>query len=267
MLRDSVDSLLKNSSGSTNLEVCIYDKNNLNREDSFSDVNYEHVAWDSRISKFSHRKQVLNDMDGDYFLSIDGSKDFIKDWDTRLISQLEDNEILSGTSHINFDDKDHRFFCTYTKELSSKKVKTNWIDQSFFFTSFDTAKSLPSLDELRYNGESEVLSLFCFANNISICAVPNNILFNIDKPIYEYDYIPFAINHNYNKVIDMFHGKDNVFFDKDVSIKDFEDLLGYSFSSLSKHPFIQNDIEYDPHTFLVDDMEGERFFSGINSIY
>lgn len=266
MLRDSVDSLLNNSSGSTNLEICIYDKNNLDRSELFPNVNYEHIFWDSRASKFHHRNKTIHDMDGDYFLSIEGSKTFAKDWDIKLISNLESGEILSGTNSINFTDNDHKFFCSYEKTSTDQKVKTNWIDQSFFFTTFDIAKNLPSLEELRYNGESEVLSLFCFAHNISIHAIPSDHIVDIDKTIYEYDYIPFAINHNYNYVIDMFRGVQNIFFDKEVSVPEFETLTGYSFSKLSKHPFIQNDVEYDPST-LLDDMEGERFFSGIKTIY
>jgi hypothetical protein len=64
----------------------------------------------------------------------------------------------------------------------------------------------------------------------------------------------------------MFKDKSNIFFQEIVNIKKFEDFIQYNFSELSYHPFPENDIVYDPVTSL-DDLEGERFFGGVKSIY
>lgn len=265
-LRESVDSLLNNHSGSTILSIYVYDKNNLNRSEYFKDVTYEHVVWDSTRTKFANYEDVLSHEQGDFFFSIDGAKKFIKDWDIKLIELANKDEILSGINAITFNSNSYKFFVDQIKNPTIEKINTNWIDRSFIFTNFELFKSLPSLTKLKYRGEEEVLSLYCFAKNIKISAIPSEYVLDLDKDILSFDYIPFSINHNYNTVIDIFKNKDNVFFNEHIDIQNFENKFNYSFSSLSYHPFQENDIEYDPSTSL-DDIEGERFFGGIKSIY
>lgn len=265
-LRDSVDSLLNNHSKTTELSVYVYDKNNLNREDMFKDISYEHIMWDSVESKFTCRSKIFQHEFGDYFLAIDGSKQFVQNWDIQLINLLNQNEVLSGSNSIEFDNNDHKFFVKYNKTAVNQKTLTNWIDNTFIFTHFETFKQFPQLQNLKFMGEEEVLSLYCLTKNINIFAIPNGYIVDIDKSIFEFDYIPFSINHNYNLVIDLFKGKVNSFFEQDVNIENAEKEIGYDFSKLNYHPFIQNDIEYNPDTSM-DNLEGERFFGGIKSIY
>lgn len=265
-LRDSVDSLLNNHSGSTELSIYVYDKNNLKRDELFRDVNYEHIMWDSVETKFDCRAKVIDKENGDYFFAIDGSKQFTKFWDTKLIKSLGEKEVLSGTKDIKFNSEKYKFFVNYEKEHIAQKTKTNWIDYSFIFSQFDIFKTFPLLLNLKFRGEEEVLSSYCYANGLNIFAVPSDYIIDIDKNIFEYDYIPFSINHHYNYVIDLFKEKQNVFFNTYFDVKGFEVLNNYDFSKLSYHPFTENDIEYNPNTSL-DTLEGERFFGGIKSIY
>jgi hypothetical protein len=265
-LRKSIDSLLNNRSGLIDVSVHVCDKNNLDRSDQFNDVHYEHQAWDSVTNKFSARSKVFDIDSGEYFLSIDGAKSFIKNWDIELIRLLDEGEIISGSNAIYFKNLDHRFFCTYDKALSEDKVLTKWIDPSFIFTTFEIFKSFPKLLELKHNGESEILSLFCFSKLFDIYCAPKDYIVSIDKDILQYDYIPFSINHNYNLVLDVFKKNSNVFFEDYTDLKNFETFINYNFSELSYHPFPENDISYNPTTSL-DDIEGERFFGGIKSIY
>jgi hypothetical protein len=265
-LRESVDSLLQNHSGSTVLSVHVYDRNNLKRQESFSDVSYEHIMWDSTQTRFDCQNNILQQENGDYFLSIDGAKLFAKNWDTELINLLGKDEILSGDSMIEFSKKDPKFFIEKTKTLTDKKISTDWIDRKFVFSYFDVFNKLPSVHRLKYYGEEEVLSLFCFNRGIKIYAISNSIIKDIEKDLLSYDYIPFSITHNYNLVIDMIKNKENIFFGDPIDIAAIESKFDYKFSELSYHPFQENDIEYNPNTSL-DDMEGERFFGGIKSIY
>jgi hypothetical protein len=266
LLRDCVDSILENQSGSNEIDIHVIDKNNMNRSDSFGDTLYNHEVWDTVKNKFTSRINIINSSDADYVCYIDGTKNFIKDWDNKYISLLEKNQILSGTSEIVFSNTDHKFFCNYEKIPAKEKKLTGWIDPSFIFTTFDIFKSLPSLETLKHNGESEILSLFCFAEGIDIFCIPYQYITYTGKDISEHDYIPFSINHNYNYVIDVFKQKGNIFFEEEVDIDKFEKFIGYDFSKLSHHPFPENDIEYDPATSL-DDIDGKRFFGGIKSIY
>lgn len=266
LLRNCIDSILDNQSGFNDVSINVVDKNNLERSENFRDVFYNHEMWDSAKNKFVSRNDIVNSNHGDYLLYIDGSKDIIKDWDTKLIDILGPNEVISGTSEIVFSNTDHKFFCTYEKYPAAEKKMTKWIDPSFIFTTFEIFKSFPSLNSLKHRGESEVLSLFCFANSINIFCAPSNFVVGIGKDLLDYDYIPFSINHNYNNVVDLFNGKENLFFEEFVDIKKFEHFISYDFSKLSKHPFPENDIEYEPTTSL-DDIDGKRFFGGINSIY
>lgn len=266
LLRECVDSILKNHSGETNLSINVIDKNNLDRSENFNDVHYKHEMWDSLKSKFLLRHESVNENIGDYVLYLDGSKTLVKDWDIELINLLGDQEIISGTNSILFNNTDHKFFCSYKKEPTKEKELSKWIDPSFIFTTYEIFKSLPSLQELRHNGEAEILSLFCFTKSINIYCAPKDYVIEISKDILDYDYIPFSVNHNYNYVIDTFKEIENIFFGENSDIKKFEKFLGYDFSLLTHHPFPENDILYNPST-SIDGIEGERFFGGIKSIY
>lgn len=265
-LKKSIDSLVMNHSKNTDLEIHIYDRNNMHRSKYFYDIRYNHIVWDSTESNFTFRDEFADSVSGDYIFIIQGSKTFSKDWDTELINLLDNNEVISGNHAIDFINENHKFFATYKKEIINKKTLTNWIDPSFIFTSFDIFKKMPSLAKLKYHGEQEVLSAYCFANNIKIFGISTNFIIELDDPIYKQDYIPFSLNHNYNYVIDMFKGKENIFFNDFLNIEKFEENLKYNFSKLSYHPFPANDIEYSTET-SIDDLDGERFFGGINSIY
>ena len=266
LLKNCIDSILDNQSGFNDVSINVIDRNNLDRSENFNGVSYSFEMWDSTKSKFVSRNEIVNSHYGDYLLYIDGSKEFIRDWDVKLIDMLETNEVLSGTNDIVFSNTDHKFFCTYEKHPAKEKNITKWIDTSFIFTTFEIFKSFPSLTQIKHRGESEILSLFCFINSINIFCVPSNLVVSIGKDLLDYDYIPFSINHNYNSIIDVFNGRGNIFFDEVVDIGKFEKFISYDFSKLSSHPFPENDIEYDPRTSL-DDIDGKRFFGGINSIY
>lgn len=265
-LKKCIDSLLMNHSKNTELEIHVYDRNNMNRSRQFYEIPYNHIVWDSTESNFTFRDDFINSNSADYILVLDGAKTFIKDWDEVLINNLNNNEIISGNHSIEFKNDFHKFFITYKKDIVKEKTLTKWIDPSFIFTTFEIFKNLPSLSKLKYHGQEEVLSAYCFANNIKIYSMDTDFLIELDNAIYKQDYIPFSLNHNYNLVIDMFKGKENVFFKTPLNIKDFEKFLGYAVSKLSYHPFPENDIEYSTQT-SIDDLEGERFFGGINSIY
>lgn len=266
LLRNCIDSILKNSSGVNDISVNVIDKNNLDRSENFKDISYSHEMWDSVKNKFTSRNDIVKSTHGEYLLYVDGSKTFIEDWDIKLIDLLGNNEVLSGTNQVTFLNSDHKFFTTYSKDSVKEKTLTKWIDGSFIFTTFDIFKDFPILDSLRYRGESEVLSLHCFAKSLRIFAIPENYIVSTGRDILDYDYVPFSVNHNYNYVIDLFKGKENIFFKENVDIRSFENYMLYDFSKLSYHPFPENDIDYDPVT-SIDDIDGTRFFGGIKSIY
>lgn len=264
-LLECVESIYNNSSGLNTFEIHILDRNNLDRQKYFYNTNYQYMIWDKQVSKFTVREEVARTSQGDYFLTMDQSAVFCQDWDKELIKMQQGSDILSGNYLIKFK-KEYKFFTEYEESENFEKYLTNFISPRFIFARLSDFNLLPSLSKLKHLGESEVLSVFLNDRDVNIYSVPSYIFNFLDSDIKSYDYLPFSISHNYNLILDMVKGKNNIFFDKKVDMGKISKRIGYDFSQLSYHPFQQNDIEYSTET-SIDEMSGTRFFGGVRSIY
>ncbi len=264
-LLECVNSIQNNSSGLNTFEIHVYDRNNLDRQKHFSNVKYEYFIWDKQVSKFAIRESVAHKSQGDYFLSLDQSANLCKNWDTELIAMHNGNDVLSGNYGIEFS-KEYKFVTEYRELDIFEKVLTNFISPRFIFCKLIDFQNFPTLSKLKHRGESEVLSIFLNLLGVSIYAVPTNMFKFLDNDITTQDYLPFSINHNYNLVLDMIKGKDNVFFNTPIDIERVINKIGYDFTKLSYHPFQENDVEYSTDT-SIDELSGTRFFGGVRSIY
>lgn len=257
-----IDELIKNSSGTIELIFKIYDQNNTNRYQIFKDLDYTHVGWDSRVSKFSYR--VFDD--AEYTLILNGTPNFEKNWDLNLVNfVLNKGCIVSGNSILEFN-PNIKFYVEYNEKYSEDFTETFWIRNNFIFGKTDLLRQMPNLNSLKYLGEEEVLSTWAYENNIQIFSAPSNGYQVLDSNINKNDYIPFSIHHGYNNVVFIFTEKENIFNISNNLALELGARIGVNFSQISRLPFPTNDHIYDT-AMELDSIGEERFINTINSIY
>jgi hypothetical protein len=263
LLSEAVEQLIKNQSFQNDIHVVVYDQTNVFRKEKLPNINYNHVHWDSLISRFEYINILKKKEDFDFFMYVDGAKMFEKDWDIDLIKyQDQSKTILSGNHNIVFNKNNYKFYPKYNKIKIEKLIKTNWIVKDFFFMKFEVFKNLPNISIFKYYGVEEYLSMYAAKKNISVIAVPSNFFIDKEPDISNNDFIPFSLNHNYSKIIDCFKSKNNSIIEVDELTK----LIDYDFSKLEYLPYSSNDVEY---IFLsnLDSIPQKRFHAIQKEIY
>ena len=110
-LSESVKTMLHNQSGQNEISVVVYDQTNLNRNEKFDGVEYNHLQWDGMVSKFKYLKDKLSSCNKDYFLYIDGEVFLERNWDLELVMGHGGRDIvISGNHAVEFDQSEYKFY-------------------------------------------------------------------------------------------------------------------------------------------------------------
>lgn len=265
-LADAVNTTFKNKSNKNIINIYVVDQTNLSRQDRFDSAEYRHVMWDKLDSRYGYLDQALLFSKDEYFMYVDGAVVFEKDWDLKLIDLSNNNCIVSGSYDIQFNSNTYKFYPSYQKIKLEDEKKTNWINRDFVFMNTSMFRKFPSASLLKYHGFEEMFSLYAAENSLDIIAVDSKMVNKIDKDILEHDYLPFSINHGYNRVIDIFKKKGNVFFNDMYCVDILSLKTTYDFNKLSYLPFSTEDPTYSLSMSL--DSKGEsRFHDVVKSIY
>ena len=264
-LPEAVNSLISNQSGQNKIIVSVYDQVNVARPEKFNADIYEHVRWDRIKSPYEFLNRSLESVDTDFFMYVDGAVRFEPGWDLELVMGHGGRDvIISGNAGIKFHE-DYRFYPAYEKIHSDVANITNWISHDFIFMKTELFKKFPDISLLKYLGLEDVYSLYAAYIGTPIQSIPSAWMRRLDKSIFENDYIPFSIKHNYNLVIDAYKGKYNAFFSDLSSVARLSEIVKFDFSQLEYLPYSHNDITYDPE-MEIDKMSAERFSQRIRSI-
>jgi hypothetical protein len=263
LLPQAVEQLIKNQSGENSVHIIVYDQTNVSRPDKFLDIEYNHIHWDSLISRFIHLNYLKKRKGFDFFMYIDGAKMFEKNWDSELLLNSNQAEIIiSGNHNIVFDKNNYKFYPEYKKIETGSATLTNWLVKEFFFIPFGLFKRLPDISMFKYYGVEECLSMFAAHESIPILSVATSLVNDEEPSILEKDFVPFALRHNYSKIIDSFKNKSSDILGVDQLMK----IIDYDFSRLAYFPYPMDDVEYVPLTNL-DGMSERRFHEVQKSIY
>jgi hypothetical protein len=263
LLPEAVEQLIKNQSFQNDVHIVVYDQTNLSRKEKFNNVKYNHLHWDSLISRFEYMNLFKNTKVFDFFMYIDGAKMFGKNWDLELLKyQDKKNIILSGNHEIVFNKNNYKFYPEYNKIKIMETTKNNWFVKDFFFIQFDLFKSFPDISIFKYYGVEEYISMYAAYNDISIVALPTNYIVDQEPDIKENDFVPFSLYHNYSKIIDCFKSKNGSM----PGVKELMSLVDYDFYRLEYFPYNTNDVEY---TFFsnLDNISQEKFHIVQKEIY
>lgn len=263
LLPQAVEQLKRNQSGKNDIHIVVYDQTNVSRSEKFLDVEYNHVYWDNLTSRFKYMTLLKRRQGFDFFMYVDGSKMFEKDWDLELLKNINEREtVVSGNHNLVFDKNKYKFYPKYEKIKIKTATETNWAVKDFLFMSFDLFKILPDLSIFKYYGAEEYISVFCADKEIPIVAVSTDLVTDNDEDVSDKDFVPFSLYHNYSKVIDCFKKKN----DHIHGVEKLMEKIDYDFASLNYFPYPCNDVEY---IFVsnLDTMSERRFHDVQNRIY
>lgn len=273
LLKDVIGSVFANSSGTRNIHLILIDQNPIVRENLFTEFpnfTYRYIFWDSQKSPLIYKKDVISKSRAKYILILGDNILLNKNWDEELIGFINNkNIIISGNKKISIS-QESLFYLTKDFEDSEDFTLTNFVDKDFVFLNKDTLNSFEYPDYLKYNGESEALSLDIFTSGIDTYCSPSNVFSKIGSSTIEGLYVPFSINHNYNEVINLLHQGSNSFIsllDKPRSVLDFITFHGIDASIINKLPFQTNDVEYDPEDMNFNSVDARRFVARTKAIH
>ena len=262
-MSEAVDILMSNQSGQNIIDVIVYDQTNIARPEKFNNCEYNHIHWDSLLSRFSYLNNSRSKKGYDFFMYVDGAKLFEKNWDMELVMGNSGRQVvLSGSNNIIFDKENYKFYPKYDKVEISSATETGWVVKDFFFIPFELFAAMPDVSMFKYYGMEELYSMFLANYRIPVVAIPSAWVLDKEPSILERDFVPFSIYHNYNKVIDIFK-KENKSYE---GLENLCLITGYDFSMLNYFPYQINDVEYSL-AMHIDLLSEKRFHDTQKSIY
>jgi hypothetical protein len=258
-LKACIDQMLLNTQN--NIFITVFDKHNLNRKDLFSEakyfqkVDYKHVFWDELHAPATYKANLPYNSKSKYFLFFSDDIFVSKDWDKKLINFIEKNPgVVSGKGSLELKKKNEFYFDQIRKDFFDF-TKTNFVDKNFIFGKTETLLGVYPT-EFKYFGEDEIISLNLFRAGTAIFSCPSEVYKDLKIRTIENEYVPFSLEHNYNKMIDEYM----------VAPKEFLNLLGVANNMISKLPYSTNDVSYDPDSLKFQNMDGRRFLINVTEI-
>lgn len=223
---DSLFNMVKSFSNDYIVSFTLVDQSSINKEDKLPStsnsflLNYIHVAWDSISSPIEYKKYFLITSKFDYYMQIGDQTDIGANVLNKAIEFLDttDSCIITYDDIISGDfeavPRINRNLIIATR-LSSSKIK---------FPSF-----------AKYNGEQEYIYYKAIENGLTVYGVSSKMVNDKTVDLNSLDYVPFYLNHNYNKIA--------------------EEL------GLIKNKHEYNDVSYDIRKSKFDAVLGERYIN------
>jgi hypothetical protein len=209
-LLDLIEEIKEKSSKKNMLYFYVIDQNNLDRTRSFSEpdfyqsISYNYVKWDSIKSPIEYKQQALNILNKTYYMQVGDDLSLIQNWDEHAINFISRNKnsIISGNSTVLLENKNW-FQVSATRTPSKYFNEIKYIDRNFLFGLTEDFKKIDYPKYLKYSGEEESISIDMLKNGIKIYNFPDEYL-SIHRSDIEKEYVPFSLNHNYNKFVIMY---------------------------------------------------------------
>jgi len=255
-LLDTIKEIKEKSSKRNMLFFYVIDQNNLDRTRSFDEpetyksISYNYVKWDSIKSPIEYKQQAINVLNKTYYMQVGEDLNLIQNWDEYAIDFVSKNKnsILTGNSTVFLDNKD-AFYIRATRTPSDKYNKINYIDRNFLFGLTEDFKKIDYPKYLKYNGEEETISIEMLNSGLSLYNFPDEYI-SINLSGVEKEYMPYSLNHNYNKFVDTYKEEVQRHFNLEISPLPFED----------------NDVAYDPSQSQIDKIGGLRYINKVKEI-
>lgn len=250
-----VDAILQNTDNS--VTVTVYDQHPLFRESLFTDdrVSYNHIFWDHIYSPGTYRVRSLKKTPAEYVLLLSDDYVVSPGWDTKCIEQLKGNanSIVSGVGKPSVHTKDLFSIKAEYEDSTSFDIAT-YVSKEFLFGRTRTMLSVSYPSDVKYFGESELLSYRFFKNNTQVWSCPSDIAVNLNEKTLESKYRTFSLEHKYNTIFNEI-------------TNDFWAALGFDGVPIVPLPYINDDVSYNANQIEFNDLDSRKFISNVKAIY
>jgi hypothetical protein len=258
-LLESLQDIINKQSNKNDISYYIYDQNNVNRDFLFKKVRanivYNHIRWDDLRSITYYRNMaLLHYSNAKYYLEINPNISLMNDWDTYLLSNIEDKKIISGFGIPKLSI--NKSYVIVNREYSDSVKETNYIDTDLMFCLQNDALTLIKLKKLKQIGQDLFASLLFINKGYKVYSLPSNLYY---KTIQENEntYKAFSVNHGYNKMLLTIKKENN---------EQFEHFHGISINDILEIPYQIDDVAYNEYSISLENMDSPRFLSGYSRI-
>jgi hypothetical protein len=258
-LLEKLQDIINKQSNQNDISYYIYDQNNVNRDFLFKKIRaniiYNHVKWDDLRSITYYRNMaLLHYSNSKYYLEINPNVSLMSNWDTYLLSNIEDKKIISGFGipKLSID----KSYVIVNRQHSDLIKETNYIDTDLIFCLQTDALNLIKLKNLKQIGQDLFASLLFINKGYKIYSLPSNLYY---KTIQENEntYKAFSTTHGYNKMLLTIKKEDN---------KKFESFHNISIDDISQIPYQTDDVYYNEYKISLENMDAPRFLMGYNKV-
>jgi hypothetical protein len=271
-LQSVIENLQKNSSGYNKIFYDIWDQYPLLRDTTIGkmqNVNYQHIFWDHVYGPSKYINISIESCKEEYVLILSDNIFLLENWDEVFLNTINGtNNILSGQGKTIIM-QDDIFFIKTLNDHSSTATISNWIDKDFIFCKKSQISLIKYPKYLKYLGINETMSILAFCNNINIVSLPSDSFVKISDNTIGKLYTPFSIIHKYNEMLQLIKTGKNNYINLDGlprTLQDFTSFHSLSVDSLKYLPFIQDDVDYDPHEMKFDKLDSRKFMTRVHYI-
>lgn len=258
-LLENLQDIISKQSNQNGITYYVYDQNNVNRDFLFNkvdaDIVYNHIKWDDMKSITYYRNMaLLHYSNCKYYLEINPNISLMNDWDTYLLSNIEDKKIISGFGIPKLSI--NKSYVIVNREYSDSVKETNYIDTDLMFCLQNDALTLIKLKKLKQIGQDLFASLLFINKGYKVYSLPSNLYY---KTIQENEntYKAFSVNHGYNKMLLTIKKENN---------EQFEHFHGISINDILEIPYQIDDVAYNEYSISLENMDSPRFLSGYSRI-
>lgn len=269
-LKDVVSNINENSSKEHVINIYILDQSPLIKNEYYneiSNVSYKHKFWDYPYGQPFYRFETARNTEEEYVLILSDNILLSKNWDLELIKEYKTNSVISGQGVPTITN--NNFYLYNNPSHRNTFGLSNFIDKDFIFLSRELFKNTNYPTFLKYNGESEYLSLYWFTRGIEIYSCPSNFYNKSGKNSIDHVYVPYSKDHNYNEVINIIKGQTSKFADlgSKNTVSSFLSYHNINSETLFPLPYQTNDVEYDCYNNTFDKLDGRKFIGHLHYIY
>ena len=271
-LQSVIENLQANASGYNKIIYDVWDQYPLLRNKTIGalrDVNYQHIFWDHITSPSKYIQKSITSSQEEYILVLSDNVILKEKWDSTFINMVNStNSVISGQGKPIISNT-NLFFLKVDYENTEKAMISNWIDKDLIFAKRSHFLLLQYPQYLKHFGIEEVVSATAFCYGLDVMSLPSGSFTKTSNDTIGILYTPFSVKHNYNDAIQLVKTGINRYSnltDLKRNIQDFISFHSLSIDRLKPLPFLEDDVQYDPHQTAFDKIDSRKFMTKIHYI-